>query len=60
MPDLIVALRDSEWQVRRQAAIARGEIGPPAEAAKRDLEELRMDPDQLVRKAAQQAIKQMP
>jgi HEAT repeat protein len=59
VPALGDALGDSEWAVRRQAAIALGHIGPDARPAIPALQKVSRDPDPLVRKAAQQALKQI-
>ena len=53
------ALRHSEPVVRRQAALALGHIGADANPAIAALQKLSRDPDPLVRKAAQQALKQI-
>ena len=52
-------LRDPEWTVRRQAAIALGQIGPDAKAAIPALESLVRDPDHLVRKAAVESLRKI-
>ena len=53
---LTVRLSDPEWTVRRQAALALGRIGKAAQAAIPALEELAEDSDQLMRKAAEEAL----
>jgi HEAT repeat protein len=53
---LIEALRDKEWTVRRNAALALGKMGADARSAAGALGKLRRDPDHLVRKAAQEAL----
>ena len=59
MPELTAALRDPEWTVRRQAALALGQIGGEARPATAALEKLGRDPDHLVRKAAREALEKV-
>jgi HEAT repeat protein len=54
VPALTAALRDSEWSVRRQAALALGEIG--AKTASKELRRLERDPDRRVRRASREAL----
>ena len=56
MPALTETLQDAEWSVRRQAALALGQIGPAARTALPSLQKLRSDHDKLVRKAAEEAV----
>ncbi len=56
VPALMQALGDAEWSVRRQAAVALGQIGPPARAAERELLRCQRDRNSLVRKAAAEAL----
>jgi HEAT repeat protein len=56
VPALIEALRDGEWSIRRQAALALGKIGPPARAAESELVRCQRDSNSLIRKAAGQAL----
>ena len=49
-------LRDDSPPVRSAAARALGQIGPGAEAAVPDLEKLRQDPQDYVRRAAEEAL----
>ena len=60
VPQLITALNDSEWSVRRQAVLALGQIGPDARSALPALRRLRNDPNGLVRKAVEQALPKIP
>jgi HEAT repeat protein len=53
---LIEALRDPEWAVRRQTAVALGKIGPAARAAESELRRCQRDAHTLVRKAATEAL----
>ena len=56
---LIETLHDPEWAVRRQAAMALGEIGPTAQPALRELEKLKHDPHRRVAEAAREAAKKI-
>ena len=49
VPDLIEALKDDDWQVRNQAAVALGVIGPGAKAAAGPLSDLLQDEDKYLR-----------
>lgn len=54
------SLSDGEWTVRRQAALALGKIGPAAKSARLTLQRVaRTDREALVKKAAQEALKQV-
>ena len=52
----MVYIADPEWTVRRQAALALGQIGPPARPSVPALKKLLAESDLLVRKAAQEAL----
>ena len=53
----IAMLADAEWPVRREAAVALGQIGPAARKAAPVLSKLiQRDPNTLVRKAARAAL----
>jgi HEAT repeat protein len=56
VPALAEALRDAEWSVRRQAAVALGQIGPPARGSEAALRKCERDPNTVVRKAAREAL----
>jgi HEAT repeat protein len=61
VPQLTIALNDSEWSVRRQAVLALGQIGPDAHPALPALRRLQNgDPNGLVRKAVEQALPKIP
>jgi HEAT repeat protein len=53
---LMDALGDPQWSVRRQAALALGEIGAPAHVAAEALRRCLRDPNNVVRKAAHEAL----
>ena len=59
VPALAERLRDPDWTVRRQAAMALGRIGPDSQAAIPALEQLTRDADQLVSKAAREALQKI-
>jgi HEAT repeat protein len=56
VPELIRALKDEDWQVRNQAAVALGVIGPEARAAVPALSELLQDEDKYLRSNAATAV----
>jgi HEAT repeat protein len=56
VPGLIKTLADPDWRVRRQAALALGEVGPEAAAATAALKKLGRDPLPLVRRAAADSL----
>jgi HEAT repeat protein len=55
----VKALDDPSWPVRRMAALALGEIGPPARPARAGLEKRLSDEQGPVRKAAAQALERL-
>jgi hypothetical protein len=56
VPELIKALKDDDWQVRNQAAVALGAIGPEAKAAVPALVEVLQDEDKYFRSHAATAL----
>jgi HEAT repeat protein len=59
IPQLLVFLRHANAEVRKQAATILGQIGPDAKESLPALSLLLQDKDQLVRDAAQEAIKRI-
>src|SRR5271163_3545196 len=49
VPDLIQALKDEDWQVRNQAAVALGMIGPEVKTAVEALVDVLQDQDKYLR-----------
>lgn len=56
IPDLVRRLRDDDWQVRRDAAVALGELGAAAEEAMPALEDAIADDNGEVCLAASDAL----
>jgi len=59
VPALTAALDDSSWKVQRSAALALGHIGHGASGALAPLRKLSRSANNLVRRAARQAITQI-